>query len=154
MLPVILIQPDEAGVKKLKTRAARRVVPVHPILAELGFLDFVRRQGDAGQDRLFPSLKPDRRGYYSDAFQKWFSRHLEKIRAEAPMTTFYSTRHNFRDALREANVGRDAVLALGGWSAGGTEEVYGGGLRPRTLAREIAKVSYPDLDLSHLHLDG
>ena len=47
---------------------------------------------------------------------------------------------------------RDAVLALGGWSAGGTEEIYGGGLRPSTLAREIAKIRYEGLDLSHLYL--
>ena len=37
--------------------------------------------------------------------------------------------------------------------AGGVEEIYGGGLRASTLAREIAKVRY-DLDLSHLHLRG
>ena len=45
---------------------------------------------------------------------------------------------------------RDAVLAMGGWKSGGTEELYGGGLRPSTLAREIAKVRYEGLDLSHL----
>jgi hypothetical protein len=44
------------------------------------------------------------------------------------------------------------VLALGGWSAGGTEELYGGGMRPSTLARAITKVHYPGLDLSHLRL--
>ena len=147
---VVLVQPDEQGVKKLKTRAARRTVPLHPVLTDLGFLDFARQQRDAGHARLFPSLKPDRRGYYSDAFQKWFGRHLKKIGADAPRTTFHSTRHNFRDALREAGVGRDAVLALGGWSAGGIEEVYGGGLRPATLAEAVAKVGYPGLDLSHL----
>jgi len=47
-------------------------------------------------------------------------------------------------------VSRDATLAMGGWKSGGTEELYGGGLRPATLAREIAKVHYPGLDLSHL----
>ncbi len=148
---VILIQPDEEGRKKLKTRAARRLVPVHPLLAGVGLLDFVQRQRTAGRDVLFPGLCSDRRGYYSDAYQRWFSRHLEKVGAKQPRTSFHSTRHNFRDQLREANIGRDAVLALGGWSAGGAEEVYGSGLRPSTLAREIAKVQYP-LDLSHLHL--
>ena len=47
-------------------------------------------------------------------------------------------------------MGRDAVLALGGWAAGGTEVIYGGGLRASTLAREVAKVRYPGLDLGHL----
>ena len=46
------------------------------------------------------------------------------------------------------------MLALGGWSTGGTEEIYGGGLRASTLSREIAKVQYPDMDLSHLRADN
>ncbi len=146
---VVLVRPDEEGRKRLKTRAARRLVPLHPTLVSVGFLDFVQRMR-AGHGLLFPGLRPDRRGYYSDAYQRWFSRHLEKVGAKQPRTSFHSTRHNFRDQLREAGIGRDAVLALGGWSAGGTEEVYGSGLRPRTLAREIAKVKYPGLDLSCL----
>ena len=36
------------------------------------------------------------------------------------------SRH-FIPALREADVPRDAVLALGGWANGGTEEICGGG---------------------------
>gem|GEM_PF-6378732 len=47
---------------------------------------------------------------------------------------------------------RDAVLALGGGGNGGTEEIYGGGLKASTLARQIVKVRYPGLDLGHLHV--
>jgi hypothetical protein len=43
------------------------------------------------------------------------------------------------------------VLALGGWSAGGTEELYGGGVRPSRLARKSAKVQYPGLTLLQLY---
>jgi hypothetical protein len=44
-------------------------------------------------------------------------------------------------------VSRDAVLALGGWSAGGTEEIYGGGL----LNARLSMVKVQDLlDLSYL----
>ena len=32
---------------------------------------------------------------------------------------------------------RDAVLALGGWKAQSVDELYGSGLRPSTLAREL-----------------
>jgi len=61
------------------------------------------------------------------------------------------SRH-FIPALREADVPRDAVLALGGGGNGGTEEIYGGGLKASTLARQIVKVRYPGLDLGHLHV--
>lgn len=146
---LIRVRPDDHGRKKLKTKAARRAVPVHPTLARIGFRDFVERQCATGEV-LFPDLEPDRRGYSGDGFQKWFGRHLIQIGAKAPKTSFHSFRHCFRDALRESDVKRDAVLALGGW-AGGIEETYGGGLKATTLAREIAKVEYPGLDLDHLH---
>jgi integrase len=147
---LIRVRPDEEGRKKLKSRAAKRAVPIHPMLAKLGFLDFVARQCAAG-DVLFPDLKPDARGYYSDGVQKWFRRHLIAIGAKKPRTSFHSFRHCFRDALREADVSRDAVLALGGWAGnGGVSETYGAGLKASTLARAIAKVEYPGLDLQRL----
>ncbi len=148
--PIILVRGGDG--KKVKTAAARRVIPVHPELVRMGFLDYVKAQREAGHARLFPELKRDRRGYYSDPFQKWFSRFLGKAGAKQPRTSFHSFRHCFRDALREADVGREATLALGGWAGQGVADtVYGGGLRPSTLAREVAKINYPGLDLRHLH---
>jgi integrase len=149
---VILVRPSAESGARLKTAAARRLIPVHPELVRCGFLDYVEKMRRAGEARLFPELKRDSRGRFADPFQKWFSRFLEKAGAKAPKTSYHSLRHNFRDALREAQVSRDAVLALGGWKAGGTEELYGGGLRPSTLARELAKVRYGGLDLSPLHV--
>ncbi len=61
------------------------------------------------------------------------------------------SRH-FIPALREADVPRDAVLALGGWANGGTKEIYGGGLKASTSARQIVKVRYPGLDLGRIHV--
>jgi integrase len=145
---LILVRPDEEGRKRLKSRAARRMVPVHPTLKKLGLLVFVERQRAAGHKVLFPKLKVDRRGYYSDGYQKWFARLLKKAGATAPRTTFHSTRHNFRDQLREIGAPRDVTLALGGWAGnGGTADDYGGGLKPKTLLRWVRKIEYPDLVL-------
>ena len=138
---VVVVRPDEEGVKKLKTRAARRVVPVHPVLAQVGFLDFVRGQQEVGYEVLFPALKSDRRGYLSDGYQKWFARHLKKIGAVATRTSFHSTRHCFRDQLREIGAPRDVVLALGGWAgSGGADDAYGGGLRASTLHGWVRRI--------------
>jgi integrase len=147
---VILVRPDHTTGRRLKTHAARRIVPIHAELVRIGFLDFVARQRKAGEAYVFSELRLDRRGYRSDAIQKKLNRQIVRAGAAAPRTSFHSFRHNFRDALREADVPRDAVLALGGWKAGGTEEIYGGGLRPSTLTRELARVRYEGLDLSHL----
>ncbi len=127
------------------------MIPLHPELVRCGFLAFAEAQRAAGHARLFPELKHDVRGHHADAFSKWFARSLRRSGAKQPRTSFHSFRHNFRDALREADVGREATLALGGWAGQGVaDQVYGSGLRPRTLAAEVAKVTY-DLDLSHLY---
>ncbi len=149
-VPVVLIRAG--GGRSVKSAAARRVLPIHPELVKMGFLAFADAQRLAGHDRLFHELGRDARGHYADAFSKWFARSLRAAGASRPRTSFHSFRHNFRDALREADVGREATLALGGWAGSGVaDQVYGGGLRPATLAREVAKIRYPGLDLAHLH---
>ncbi|HSR71465.1 MAG TPA: tyrosine-type recombinase/integrase [Kiloniellales bacterium] len=142
-IPVILVRPDDEGRKRLKSRAARRTVPTHPTLKQYGFLGFVETQRAAGHKVLFPKLKPDRRGYYSDGYQKWFARFLDKVGVAVPRTSFHSTRHNFRDQLREIGAPRDVILALGGWAGnGGTADDYGGGLRAKTLQRWVRRIGF------------
>lgn len=93
----------------------------------------------------------DRRGYQTKAAQKALARQIERAGAKGDRQSSHSFRHNSRDALREAGIGRDAVLAMGGWRSGGTEEIYGGGLRPSTVARAMLKVQYSGLDPVHLY---
>jgi integrase len=143
---------SETGDKKVKTRNAERIVPIHPELERLGFLDYVLQMREAGERKLFPELSLGAKGYYSDPFQKWFGRFLESAKAKRPKTSFHSFRHNFRDALREANVPVERARVIGGWADdGGADAGYGSGFKPSTLAVEIAKVSYPGLDLRHLY---
>ena len=125
------------------------MVPLHPAIRD-EFVAFAARQRGAGHERLFPKLELDRRGYY-DRAQKAVNRELRRCGAVGERQSFHSTRHNFRDALREAGAPRDAVLALGGWAGGGgIDDMYGGGLRTGTLARWVRRIRYPGLDLSHL----
>jgi hypothetical protein len=59
------------------------MIPLHEELARCGFLAFVDQMRRAGHERLFPELQVDRRGYYSDRYQKWFGRHLDKSGEDA-----------------------------------------------------------------------
>lgn len=150
---VILIRVDEEGDKRLKTNASERFVPIHSELKKVGFLTYVAKMKRAGEMRLFPELPKGKHGYYSDPFQKWFSRFLVGIGAKTPKTSFHSFRHCYRDALREADISPERVRALGGWtSKGGAEEIYGAGHRASTLSKEIEKVRYPGLELTRLYL--
>jgi integrase len=149
----IAVTEDGDAEKRVKTAAGQRIVPVHPELKRIGFLEFVTAQREAGASRLFPELPRGSHGYASDPFQKWWARFTVSAGAAAPRTSFHSLRHNFRDGFRDTDVPTDRVRALGGWARGnGAEEGYGAGFRPSTLAAEMAKLRYDGLDLSHLVL--
>nr|WP_162559901.1 site-specific integrase [Methylobacterium radiodurans] len=162
-VPVILIDDagepgaDEADKKRVKTEAGKRFVPIHPELQRIGFSAFAEAMKAKGERRLFPELMPDSLGYLSGPFSKWFNdkrRFLGKLDMDVNGVSFHSFRHNYRDALREAEIGLERVRALGGWrrDSEGEEAIYGKGLKASTLYREIEKVRYAELDLSHLHI--
>lgn len=150
---VILVRRDEEGDKRLKTTASERIVPIHSELEKMGFLKYVESRRGIDEIRLFPELPKGKGGYYSDPFQKWFSRFLNHIGVKTPTTSFHSFRHSFRTALDNADISAERVRVLGGWTrGGGTENMYGSGYRASALAEEIEKVRYDGLDLSHLHV--
>ena len=155
--PIIAITEDEARGTRLKTRSSRRVVPVHPELVRLGFLDVVdeRRARSGMSAPLFPLLTPGPRGSFAEGWSKWFGRYIRDIGITSPNRVFHSLRHSFKDALRAAGVSEDVNDALTGHSGGGVGRSYGAkdvvrrfGLQ--RLAGEVAKVKYAGLDLSHL----
>ena len=140
--------------KSLKNKASARLVPVHPILLRLGFMEFVDRKKRDGAFKLFDDLPAGAKGFRSVAFSRWFARFLVRSSASAPQTCYHSFRHGFRDAARNARIDRDIVLRLGGWTTGGghseAADNYGTGYHPRVLFEAISKIEYPDLDLTHL----
>lgn len=61
--------------KRLKTLSSERILPVHPVLLDLGFADYVEERRFANDLKLFPEL-PLRHGLYSHLFSRWFGRFL------------------------------------------------------------------------------
>lgn len=90
--------------QSLKTRNARREVPIHPQLLALGILDYVAALRRAGHQRLFPELRYDARKGYSKDVVKWFNERflgtqLGMVRDGTK--TLHSLRHNFATALKD-----------------------------------------------------
>ncbi|NLS04620.1 site-specific integrase [Rhizobium sp. P32RR-XVIII] len=138
-----LWETDERG---LKTEGSERIIPVHPELIRLGLLQRVARLKKAGIRRLFADLPGDDQDHVSDLFSKRFAYFLKsKLEMKDKGLTFHSTRHTFRDALREAGVPHDATTALGGWKPKGVDERYGDGMRPQTLVKWMNEVKYEGL---------
>jgi integrase len=150
----IYINEDRKAGRRLKTKQSERFIPVHPLLIELGFLDFVAAQAKArGPDAwLFPLVAPGTKG--TAAYSKWFGRYIGAHGVTDTAKVFHSFRHSFIDALRVANVGDEIKHALLGWSGGGIPAKYGAKDKAarfrHRLAESVASVTYTGLDLSHL----
>ena len=152
-VPVILVRPG--GRKRLKTINARRMVPVHPELVRTGFLRYVNQRRKSGEEKLFCGQIIDGRGQWGDAFSDWFSRLIKEQKIEGRKLGLHSFRHNWQDRAREAGLHGTAIAQeLAGRSKGGdSSNNYGSGSSTSLLAEAVEKVQYPDLDLSHLHVD-
>jgi integrase len=152
----LFITKDRERGKRVKTRQSQRAVPVHPELVKLGFLEYVedawRTRGDHAW--LFPLVAPDTSGV--KAWSKWFGRYIRDIGITDKAKVFHSFRHNFKDALRMAEVSEEVHDALTGHSSRGeVSREYGTKDMTRrfgwqTLAKAVAKVAYSGLDLSRL----
>ena len=138
--------------KRLKNENARRKVPLHPELKRLGFLEYVRSQSEG---RLFPEAREGSGGKLSDHFSKGFARFLKKRDVwVSRKKVFHSFRGTFADRLKEAHVPLDIREAIMGWEPSGKMDArYGSGYSIDVLSEQVAKSSYPDLDLSHLPTD-
>ncbi|MGZ2454791.1 integrase [Rhizobium ruizarguesonis] len=135
-----LWETDERG---LKTPGSERIIPVHPELVRLGLLQRVAKLKEAG---MFSDLPGRDQDHVSDLPSKRFSYfRKKKVELDVAGICFHSTRHTFRDALREAGLPHDAIQALGGWSAKTVDGRYGSGMRPQTLIKWMSEVRYEGL---------
>ncbi len=141
---------DDAPDQSLKTRSARRVIPVHHDLIHIDFLDYVTEIRDKYQgQRLFEDIKPGKNGSYSHNFSKFFGRYLRVIGAKSDKTAFHSFRHNFKNALRIAKIEDTRQDALMGHASQGVGAQYGSKYTAPMLKSDMDKVASP-IDLSHL----
>ncbi len=140
------LRPNE--IRGLKTKQSTRIVPLHPELARLGFVEFVATLPPDGP--LFSDL-PGIHANRIDAAQRKLSRWIRPVFMGVPELVFHSFRHTWVDACREAYIPRDIMERLGGWRAPGSAMGgYGEGLRPSLVALEVAKIEYAGLNLTHL----
>lgn len=152
------ITEDRERGARLKTKSSRRVVPLHPELVHIGFLDYVegRRHKDGAKAPFFPLLEKGPRDGFADYWSKWFGRYLTKLGITDDGPVFHSFRHNFKDALRWKGESEDVNDALTGHSGGGVGRGYGAKEKARRfgmkrLADAVANVEYPGLSLGHLY---
>lgn len=128
--------------KRLKNIASKRMIPIHPKLIEMGFMDYVEQLKTNGSDRLWESLPPKRDGY-SHLFSKWYQRHNRLYLTQDKKKCFHSFRHTLADTLKQARVAEGVIAEILGHSNESiTTGRYGKRFRPQILLDALLKLDY------------
>jgi integrase len=150
---VFRITNDESEEKHLKTKGSQRVVPIHPMLIELGLLSLHKRMVARQERWLFPEIALDSRSSRSGKLSDSYRKYVKRIGVKIDRTVnFHSFRHSFTDALRRAGHLDHQFAFLLGHTQNNVTGRYGA-LQEGDLPRRrslIDSVSYEGLDLSHL----
>lgn len=138
---------DEGPQQRLKTPSAKREVPLHPELVELGFLDYVKRQKRLKKRQLFPCTPTGKYNDWSRNFTTRFNRFLSNRMGwrEKGRPTAYGFRHTFANELKQAGIDERISAEIMGHSTKGiTFTRYG---KPASLSKkfeQMRKISFEE----------
>jgi integrase len=134
-------KPNRKLGKRLKSKSAARKIPVHPILVETGFIEFVCK---GSSQNLFDDLsRANKYGSAGGSFTQWFGRYRRAIGCRERFKDFHSLRHNFVTAAMNAGVHPAIVEALDGHKqVGQTRGRYHKGYTLEILNEAVCKVHF------------
>ena len=141
--------------KSIKTRAAKRIIPLHPFLTnKLKFVDYVNYLKQKGEERVFPELKK-MGGKYGHAPSKWFSSYRDKLKIKPDdpkkRKVFHSFRPTFINHLKQKSVNKMKLKEVIGHAKDDiTHDVYSNPYAADDLFKSIIKKVKYEVDLSHL----
>lgn len=130
---------DDGEDALLKSDAAARIIPIHPELIRLGFVDYVRDLQLAPGERIFPRCRRNNRDQFGQT-SKWLNAYLDKAGVRDDRhATFHSLRHCFIDALRRADFTEAEIQPLVGHAPSTVTRGYGRE-RDGTIRRRLEMV--------------
>lgn len=131
--------------KRLKNQASERVLPIHPKLIDLGFIEHWEKVKKAGVPRLWPNLTwMDVHGY-SNGFGNWYQRFNRRYVTNDPKKVFHSFRHLVTDTLKQVGIQDSLIAELVGHSHGNhamTMSRYGKRYQPKVLLEALMHLDY------------
>lgn len=129
--------------KKVKTLSSIRIVPLHPSLIKLGFLEYHLKMLKAGHPRLWMNLQWRKADGYGNAFGKWFQRFNRQCVTSDPQKSFHSLRHSFADTLKQAGTSEVLISELMGHLNGNiTTGRYGKRFKAGVLLEALKMLSF------------
>ena len=137
--------------KRLKNAASERMLPVHPKLVELGFIEHCEKIRKTAASRLWMNLTWTEVNGYSNSFGNWYQRFNREYVTNDPKKVFHSFRHLVTDTLKQAGVQDSLIAELIGHSHGNhamTMSRYGKRYQPRVLLEAMLHLVYGIEDMS------
>lgn len=130
------------NIRRAKTDAGVRKVPVHPELIRCGLMTYIDNLTD--NQPLFGDCS-------QKAYSKFFRRFQKSIGLDDPKLVFHSFRHSFTDGLRSARIEEPIAKVLLGHSDGSVTSRYGSGYAIGILNEAISAVKFKDLKIAHMY---
>jgi len=142
----------DAPDKKLKNKASKRLIPIHPCLIDdLKLVQYAEKLKTEGHTRLFPELTRTRDGY-SPVVSKWFVRYAKVCGVTGEKKTFHSFRHTFASNLKQNYDVQSKMVSevLGHGDTSMTTGRYSDRYAPGLLLERVVKMLQYEVDLEHL----
>lgn len=147
---------NDEDYKRVKSAAARRVIPMHPELIALGLPEFMQdvKALDLGP-QLFPVLLPKDDGSQGNAPGKKWDLYLKVVELTDDALTYHSFRRTANTLLKKARVPFDVRCQMVGHDLDHVNESYASEYSVTDLAEMVLpKFIFPGLDLSGLRYES
>lgn len=156
-IPYLLVtEEDDNGVvvTNIRGEVSRRIVPLHPLLLEMGLLQFVARRKALGKELLFDLRKkgdaesiPLTGDYYGQSFESYNRKHVTNDLRKS----FYSFRFTLHKALQLKGVSPELCFAITGHLPQyDSEQVTAEDPRLADKFNALVQLDYPGLELAGL----
>lgn len=152
---------DSTPQKRLKNSQSLRNIPLHHVLIEAGFLQFVAQQraipGTTRATPLFHGLSSPRPGYSSQTASRWFlgncsssGGYVSQCGLGKDQLTFHGLRHTFINQARQQDLDILIIKALVGHTDDSVTGLYGNTYPLHVLNKVLQKIDY-GIDTAHIH---
>lgn len=102
---------------RFKTDSRPRLIPVHKVLFNLGFIDHVQALKAKGETELFPTSRRSKGEFGPGSFSvesQWWGEYSDNAGITDKNVVFHSFRHTLSDCLSNNHVDRDILAAIDG----------------------------------------
>lgn len=138
---------DEGESQRVKSDSGIRVIPIHPELVRLGFLEYVEQVRNTSATALWPAMKM-RDGRPGGYFSAWFGTFRKAAGLTEKYPDFHCLRHTVRTGMSRAGIDHKVQDELTGHKPQGSvgTRVYQQ-VSEDELVKAVAALEYPGLNL-------